>query len=163
MPTERHHVSAPLAYRVLTPELVQSLADIEIVAIACGDEHAMALDDGGNVWVWGRNLVASLGLGDREDRLVPTKVEQFDQLDVVSIYAGPASSVLITDPHDESEGRRMWIAGKCKIKGPGESPRFELADIRLRQRAVREVPACRPCERCPRVGRIHLALRVYLR
>lgn len=111
-----------LLYSALTAELVKGLENVEIEAIACGDEHALALDDGGFVYVWGRNLVANLGLGDRDDRLEPVRVEQFDHLDVVSIYAGPTSSVVITDTHDESGGRRMWIAGKCKIKGPGEFP-----------------------------------------
>lgn len=121
-PTPRLHVGTAQACTVLTTELVKGLESVEIEAIACGDEHALALDDGGFVYVWGRNLVTNLGLGDREDRLEPVRVEQFDHLDVVSIYAGPTSSVVITDTHDESGGRRMWIAGKCKIKGPGEFP-----------------------------------------
>jgi alpha-tubulin suppressor-like RCC1 family protein len=35
-----------------------------IVFIDAGFEHSLAIDEDGNIWVWGRNTHAELGLGD---------------------------------------------------------------------------------------------------
>ena len=43
------------------PQIVAALAGKEIVSIACGSEHSVAVERGGVVWVWGRNIHGQLG------------------------------------------------------------------------------------------------------
>lgn len=102
----------------LTVGPISALADkgIRIVAVACGNYHALALDTHGHVYSWGNNLYGSLGLGDSVDRLFPTRIEQFANVSITNIYAGPASSIVITD----NDGPEVWIAGKFNVVGPGE-------------------------------------------
>ena len=42
--------------------------------MACGQQHAIALDDTGLVYVWGYNGYCRLGLGDQKDVLKPKAV-----------------------------------------------------------------------------------------
>lgn len=43
------------------PTLVADLSERRIIAISCGSEHSMAVDELGLVWGWGRNDSAQLG------------------------------------------------------------------------------------------------------
>jgi len=42
------------------PTKIESLADINIVSIACGDSHSMAIDSDGKLYAWGVNIIFSL-------------------------------------------------------------------------------------------------------
>ena len=48
----------------LIPQTVESLLDIDIVEVAAGHNHTLALSSDGKVWVWGRNDQGQLGLSD---------------------------------------------------------------------------------------------------
>jgi alpha-tubulin suppressor-like RCC1 family protein len=54
-----------------TPRPVSSLSGI--VAVAAGGSFSAALASDGTLWVWGENGEGQLGLGDTNDRLVPTQ------------------------------------------------------------------------------------------
>lgn len=43
------------------------------MAMVCGSSHTMVLE-GARAWVWGRNCSGQLGLGDRQDRPLPTQL-----------------------------------------------------------------------------------------
>ena len=58
-----------LSTAVQTPRQIPGLE--RIVQISCGFGHNAALDADGHVWVWGRNDLGQLGLGDRTARNVP--------------------------------------------------------------------------------------------
>ena len=46
-----------------------------IVFVATGGPtHTVALAEGGVLWVWGNGAWGQLGLGDRDNRLVPTRL-----------------------------------------------------------------------------------------
>jgi alpha-tubulin suppressor-like RCC1 family protein len=45
-----------------------------VKAISCGSRHALALTESGCVYSWGRNRFGQLGVGDEEDREIPTIV-----------------------------------------------------------------------------------------
>jgi alpha-tubulin suppressor-like RCC1 family protein len=46
-----------------------------IVSIAAGYYHAIAVDAGGNTWIWGWGQYGRLGLGDTDDRHVPHLIQ----------------------------------------------------------------------------------------
>lgn len=101
------------------PFLVKQLADKNITSIACGQQHSIALDDQGYVYVWGFGGYGRLGLGSQQDQLTPTLVPQFARENVLmrakSIYAGPTNSAVV-------DGQSMfWIAGKWKTSGDGSA------------------------------------------
>ncbi|KAH7309087.1 regulator of chromosome condensation 1/beta-lactamase-inhibitor protein II [Stachybotrys elegans] len=47
--------------RQLTPALIRGLVGVKITQIACGANHALALDDDYRVWTWGNNENCQLG------------------------------------------------------------------------------------------------------
>ncbi|TBU47473.1 RCC1/BLIP-II [Dichomitus squalens] len=99
------------------PILVRGLAERKIVQIACGPQHAIALDSDGRVFVWGYNGYCRLGLGNQVDALVPKQVPQFagpNELTMGAyVVAGPSNSVVI-----DKQGM-YWMAGKWKNTGDG--------------------------------------------
>uniref|UniRef100_A0A0W0FCX5 PHD-type domain-containing protein n=1 Tax=Moniliophthora roreri TaxID=221103 RepID=A0A0W0FCX5_MONRR len=113
------------------PLLIRSLADKKIVQIASGQQHSLALDDQGYIYVWGYNGYCRLGLGNQVDRLRPEVVPQFitevvtqkedgdkEKKEVGTaklIAAGPTNSVVV-----DKQGM-YWLAGKWKNSGDGSS------------------------------------------
>ncbi|KAK7045887.1 hypothetical protein VNI00_007318 [Paramarasmius palmivorus] len=114
------------------PLLIRSLAEKTIVQIASGQQHSVALDDEGFVYVWGYNGYCRLGLGNQVDQLRPKVVPQFiteitvpkgegnekEKKEVGTakfITAGPTNSVVI-----DKQGM-YWLAGKWKNSGDGSS------------------------------------------
>ena len=63
---------------------VSGLSDV--VAIAAGRRHSLALKADGTVWAWGNNTDGQLGDGTTTDRLTPVQVSGLS--DVVAIAAG---------------------------------------------------------------------------
>ena len=55
---------------VSKPVILDFFTSIEVVAVACGGFHSLALarvGDDSDVYAWGCNASGQLGLGDRED------------------------------------------------------------------------------------------------
>lgn len=101
------------------PIYVKELDGKKIVQIASGQQHSLALDDTGVVYVWGYNGYCRLGLGNQVDILKPKPVPQFSGSNDASlasaISAGPTSSVVI-----DKQGL-YYMAGKWKNSGEGSS------------------------------------------
>ncbi|EIM79311.1 RCC1/BLIP-II [Stereum hirsutum FP-91666 SS1] len=99
------------------PILVKGLTDKKIVQIACGQQHSIALDDTGVVYVWGYNGYCRLGLGDQKDVLIPKVVPQFagprEMMMGAMVAAGPSNSVVV------DRQQMYWMAGKWKTTGDG--------------------------------------------
>ena len=53
--------------------LPSGMEGVRTIQIKCGAYHALLLNDEGHVFVWGSNSSGQLGLGDLEDRHVPTR------------------------------------------------------------------------------------------
>lgn len=51
--------------------------------VAAGAEHTAAITEDGSLYGWGWGRYGNLGLGDRNDRLVPEKVSTFDVKNLV--------------------------------------------------------------------------------
>ncbi|KAI0057641.1 RCC1/BLIP-II [Artomyces pyxidatus] len=99
------------------PIPVKGLEDKKIVQIACGQQHSIALDEEGVVFVWGYNGYCRLGLGNQKDVLAPLAVPQFAGPQKATmgakVVAGPSSSAVI-----DRQGM-YWMAGKWKNTGDG--------------------------------------------
>ncbi|XP_075564793.1 putative E3 ubiquitin-protein ligase HERC4 [Pelecanus crispus] len=78
--------------------LVNELGDKEIVQIACGDQHAMALSRGGKLFTWGQNAHGQLGVGRRQTMLIPQPqlVERLKGISLAHIAAGGAHSAVVS-------------------------------------------------------------------
>jgi alpha-tubulin suppressor-like RCC1 family protein len=66
-----------------------------VVAIAAGLSHNLAIDSAGRAWAWGRNLTGQLGDGTTTHRSVPVEVDDSNLTDVVAIAAGAGHSLAI--------------------------------------------------------------------
>ena len=60
---------------VFIPQTISSLSGCNIVKIACGDTHTLAVTDCGDLYAFGRNQNGQLGLGTTHDAIVPQHVE----------------------------------------------------------------------------------------
>ena len=89
----------PLTVYVL-PYIVQFPDECDVVCIACGARHSVAVTSEPeiNVWTWGWGAYGQLGHGDTEDRKTPTLVEHFQNTDsqVESIACGRWQTIVRT-------------------------------------------------------------------
>ncbi|XP_006461672.1 hypothetical protein AGABI2DRAFT_193077, partial [Agaricus bisporus var. bisporus H97] len=101
------------------PIYVKALDGKNIVQIASGQQHSIALDDTGVVYVWGYNGYCRLGLGNQVDVLKPKPVPQFsgqsESALATTVAAGPTNSVVV-----DKQGL-YHMAGKWKNSGEGSS------------------------------------------
>ncbi|KAK3211431.1 hypothetical protein Dsin_016137 [Dipteronia sinensis] len=58
----------------LVPQKIQAFQGVSIKMVAAGAEHTVAVTEDGDLYGWGWGRYGNLGLGDRNDRLVPEKV-----------------------------------------------------------------------------------------
>uniref|UniRef100_A0A8D0L024 Uncharacterized protein n=1 Tax=Strix occidentalis caurina TaxID=311401 RepID=A0A8D0L024_STROC len=77
--------------------LVKELRNQDIVQIACGDQHAMALSRGGELFTWGQNTHGQLGVGSQTTLIPqPQLVERLKGIPLAQIAAGGAHSVAVS-------------------------------------------------------------------
>ena len=75
------------------------------MAVVCGYEHTLTLDDNGDLWAFGRNNYGQCGIDTNGDDVnVPTKI--FGSMDIVHIAAGSYFSACV-----DVEGH-LWTFGK---------------------------------------------------
>jgi len=72
------------------------LAGQRIVAVSAGGHHSLALTANGALWSWGQGAYGKLGHGDRQDQLLPKKVEGFAEQRVIAVSAGDQHSLALT-------------------------------------------------------------------
>ena len=61
----------------LLPKKVEALAGQRVLAVSAGVIHSLALTADGAVWSWGWGGLGQLGHGNRQDQLLPKKIEAF--------------------------------------------------------------------------------------
>ncbi|XP_074004043.1 probable E3 ubiquitin-protein ligase HERC4 [Numenius arquata] len=77
--------------------LVKELGNQNIVQIACGDQHAMALSRGGELFTWGQNTHGQLGLGSQTTLILqPQLVKSIKGIPLAQIAAGGAHSATVS-------------------------------------------------------------------
>ena len=91
-----------------TPVQVSNLSDV--VAIAAGIFHSLALKNDGSVWAWGDNAAGQLGDGTNSAQFEPVKLFIPDITGAVAIAAGYHHSLLLTtnDGSVWAWGRNKW-------------------------------------------------------
>uniref|UniRef100_A0A8C2TBD0 Probable E3 ubiquitin-protein ligase HERC4 n=1 Tax=Coturnix japonica TaxID=93934 RepID=A0A8C2TBD0_COTJA len=83
--------------KIFEPRLVKELGNHDIVQIACGDHHSMALSRGGNLFTWGRNNRGQLGVGSLDPIISePRLVKGLKGIPLAQIAAGGAHSVVVS-------------------------------------------------------------------
>ena len=81
----------------------------KIVTVAAGGFHTMAVGVNGALWAWGWGSSGQLGLGDTNNRLVPTLVgteEVFGGSQVRTISCGDVHTLAVT------EAGELWVWGE---------------------------------------------------
>lgn len=77
---------------------VERFSCCQVVAVAAGDDHSLAITGFGDIYTWGRGALGRLGHGDQEDRLTPSLLERtaFRYHPVVHVACGKFHSSAIT-------------------------------------------------------------------
>lgn len=57
----------------------------------------MLLLNNGNIYTWGNNSLGELGLGDKENRVIPTLVSTLQNVRILKISCGSSHSFAISD------------------------------------------------------------------
>ncbi|MEM7061086.1 MAG: Ig-like domain-containing protein [Pseudomonadota bacterium] len=78
------------------PVKIPTLDDVNVVAIENGNGVSYAISDTGALYAWGFNTNGQLGLGDQDERLVPTLVEALSDETVVAISSGTSYTLVLT-------------------------------------------------------------------
>jgi len=83
----------PVQLKINKPQLIEM--STQIVKVACGWGHSLALDIYGNVYSWGYGKLGALGLGNFENSSKPRKIVGFNNK-IKEIYCGSQHSGFIT-------------------------------------------------------------------
>jgi alpha-tubulin suppressor-like RCC1 family protein len=112
--------------KVQHPDNGQPLS--EIVYIAAGTSHSLALQNSGNIWAWGNNKYGQLGIGSDKNQYLPQKTNctniPIDQ--ILTIDAGKQHSVL------HAGFVWAWGANSSSQLGNGTPPNGSLIPIQTR-------------------------------
>jgi len=86
----------------LAPMLVEAEAafgGLQVLTVACGYFHSLAVTTDGALWTFGRGQNGALGHNARNNMLVPTCIEaqHFGHANIVSVAAGVSHSAAVTD------------------------------------------------------------------
>ncbi|KAJ7230705.1 regulator of chromosome condensation 1/beta-lactamase-inhibitor protein II [Mycena pura] len=117
---ERIITGNKIAFDIVSqPTVVEGLENKKIVQISAGQQHCIALESTGLVYVWGYGGYCRLGLGTQADELKPKMVPNFagnnELLMGAFVTAGPSNSVVV-----DRQGM-YWMTGKWKNSGEGSS------------------------------------------
>jgi alpha-tubulin suppressor-like RCC1 family protein len=81
------------------PQRINALLNnnTEIVEVACGQQHSIAVSKSGAAYAWGLNVFGQLGLGHMNDQLSPAHILALKEHVVVSVACGAEHTVAITE------------------------------------------------------------------
>jgi len=100
------------------PLLVEGeLSSVQVVAIDCGQEHALALSSAGDIYSWGSNKYGQLGHGDHQLHPEPRRLTAEGATSFSHIAAGDKHSAALV-------GGKLytWGSGACGQLGHGQLP-----------------------------------------
>lgn len=80
-----------------TPKIIKALATKQVVQIACGSEHCMALTNTGELYSWGRNQYGQLGLGVKSDHEgLPNQIKSLQGVPIAQVACGSNHSFVLS-------------------------------------------------------------------
>ncbi|KAJ7918807.1 regulator of chromosome condensation 1/beta-lactamase-inhibitor protein II [Mycena leptocephala] len=125
---ERIITGNKLAFDIVSqPTQVDGIDNRKIIQISAGQQHCIALDSTGLVYVWGYGGYCRLGLGTQADELRPKLVPNFagpnELLMGAFVAAGPSNSVVV-----DRQGM-YWMTGKVSSSGSPYSSFRYMQDI----------------------------------
>jgi len=110
--------------RSADPVLIARLRDEDIVLVAAGSLHTLALTRRCQVFGWGDNSSGQLGLHDMKYQQ-PQKISALSSLRVWDVAAGDSFSIFLAD--SSSNSCHMYQLGESIKNLEGETPRTSLA------------------------------------
>ncbi|XP_009077375.1 PREDICTED: probable E3 ubiquitin-protein ligase HERC4 isoform X3 [Acanthisitta chloris] len=82
---------------IRVPRNIKSLSEIQIIQVACGYYHSLALSKGSEVFSWGQNKYGQLGLGyEYKKQTSPHVIKSLLGIPFAQIAAGGAHSFVLT-------------------------------------------------------------------
>ncbi|KAI8343972.1 regulator of chromosome condensation 1/beta-lactamase-inhibitor protein II [Chlamydoabsidia padenii] len=105
------------------PMPLQVLRDKEIVDVACGGMHSIAVTKGGQLYSWGCNDQRALGRS--EDEYEPSLVENPDNVKFVKVACGDSITMALSD----TGKLYCWGTYRCAEGALGFSKNQEVQDI----------------------------------
>ncbi|XP_061107095.1 probable E3 ubiquitin-protein ligase HERC4 isoform X2 [Conger conger] len=108
-----------------TPKCLFSLSGIPLAMITAGGDQSFALSVSGAVFAWGKNSAGQLGVGDKEDRHVPTTVKSLNLKRTVFISCGDKHTAILT------KGGLVFTFGSGEYGQLGHSSNREELQPRL--------------------------------
>ncbi|XP_043530291.1 probable E3 ubiquitin-protein ligase HERC4 isoform X2 [Chiloscyllium plagiosum] len=76
-------------FPILKPQLLKGLSDRNIIQVACGNNHSLALTKDSQIFAWGQNTYGQLGVGmDNVSQHSPQSVISLTGMPVAQIAAG---------------------------------------------------------------------------
>ncbi|XP_056675492.1 serine/threonine-protein kinase Nek8 isoform X2 [Monodelphis domestica] len=114
------HFPSPFPFQ---PTIVEALLGYEMVQVACGASHVLALSTERELFAWGRGDGGRLGLGTRESHSSPQQVPVPPEQEAQWVVCGIDSSMILTVP-----GRALACGSNRFNKlgldrvSPGEEP-----------------------------------------
>lgn len=81
-----------------TPKKIEALSGKNIKQISAGAYHSIAIEEGGNVWVWGDGEAGRLGLSTTGAHLEPVQMplDPFGGDEIVSVTTAQSHSIAVT-------------------------------------------------------------------
>lgn len=95
----------PSAFYTL-PYPVDFCIECNVDYVACGSMHTVALTTKPRcIWTWGWGEYGQLGHGEKCDKVTPTKLEYFDQIDgeIVNVMCGPWQTIVTVEIKEEAK------------------------------------------------------------
>ncbi|XP_041043914.1 uncharacterized protein LOC121277979 [Carcharodon carcharias] len=84
-------------FSIMKPQLLKSLSMRNIIQVACGNHHSLALSKDGKLFAWGQNTYGQLGLGTKGDsEHSPQCVTSLTGMPVAQITAGGEHSFALS-------------------------------------------------------------------
>ena len=125
---------ATLSTPVMTWIQHHPFQEVKVTMIAAGVSHCVALAQGNarDLWTWGSNIQGQLGLGDREERTIPTPVETNTfGIRCTAVFAGGDSTAMISDNEQQNRKGQLWTCGSGTSGELGLGVYGNVDDFRL--------------------------------
>ena len=68
--------------------------------VSVGLEHCLLIDQKGHLWALGANSTGNLACGDTKKKMIPSKVQPFQNKRVIDVACGDRFSVIIAEVYD---------------------------------------------------------------